>query len=73
MQSSWNGRGLHGWHDCSGVGGAAVTAFAYTYLGYRHWDALTYGHVLGISLGTAAVLDGLAFAHFLRSATLIDA
>jgi hypothetical protein len=50
-----------------------VTAFAYTYLGYRHWDALTYGHVLGISLGTAAVLDGLAFAHFLRSATLIDA
>ncbi len=73
MQSSVNGRGLQGWHDCSGVGGAAVTALAYTYLVYRHWDALTYGHVLGISLGTAAVLDGLTFAHFLRSATLINA
>ncbi|MEE9568230.1 MAG: hypothetical protein V3W37_02495 [Candidatus Binatia bacterium] len=50
-----------------------VTALAYTYLVYRHWDALTYDHVLGISLGTGAVLDGLAFAYFLRSAILIDA
>jgi hypothetical protein len=48
-----------------------VTALAYTYLVYR--DDFTYGHELGISLGTGAVLDGLAFAYFLRSATLIDA
>ncbi|MFQ5880976.1 MAG: DUF2157 domain-containing protein [Candidatus Methylomirabilales bacterium] len=41
--------------------GALVIAFAYTYLVYRHWDALTYGHLLGISLGTAAVLGGLGY------------
>ena len=41
--------------------GAMVIAFAYTYLVYRHWDALTYGHLLGISLGTAVLLTGLGY------------
>lgn len=41
--------------------GAMVIAFAYTYLVYRHWDALTYGHLLGMSLGTAALLAGLGY------------
>ncbi len=42
--------------------GAMVIAFAYTYLVYRHWDALTYSHLLGISLGTAALLAGLGYS-----------
>ncbi|MFQ5931774.1 MAG: hypothetical protein ACE5MM_05170 [Nitrospiraceae bacterium] len=41
--------------------GAMVIAFAYTYLVYRHWDALAYGHLLGISVGTAALLAGLGY------------